>query len=296
MDNTASPSPTTPPFQFTLRQLMLAMGFACVIAASIYWLGPFLSTIAIVPISAITLAIYFYRKDQIERSNIALVFGGLLTVLLLPLSNRPEVPNGGCRNNLHNLALALQMYESTYGSLPPACVADASGRPMHSWRVLLLPYLEQKRIYDRYDFNEPWDGPNNSALAVELNRIWVYQCPTRKILGETSYVAVTGPQTMWPNDKSTKLSDVKDGTNKTIMLVEVHNSGIHWMEPRDLDFSQMPMAVNPPRGVGISSGHSVAGTDVVLANGVVKHLRNDTPSQSLRAWLTINGGEKVKEP
>ncbi len=71
----------------------------------------------------------------------------------------------------------------------------------------------------------------------------------------TSYVAVVGPNTIWPGRASTKLTDIRDGTANTAIVVEIVDSGIHWMEPTDLDMSTMAMSINPPEGVGISSSH-----------------------------------------
>ena len=69
-----------------------------------------------------------------------------------------------CPNNLKQIAIALQSYHDEYGSLPPPYVAAADGQPMHSWRVLLLPFLECEPLYRQYRFDEPWDGPNNRKL------------------------------------------------------------------------------------------------------------------------------------
>ena len=67
--------------------------------------------------------------------------------------------------------MAVANYHDTYGRFPAAYVADRDGRPMHSWRVLILPLLEQRTTYDAYDFAEPWDGPNNRRLADRVGRI-----------------------------------------------------------------------------------------------------------------------------
>jgi type II secretory pathway pseudopilin PulG len=69
-----------------------------------------------------------------------------------------------CLNNLRQIALALQNYRDDFGCFPPAYVADDAGKPMHSWRVLILPYMDRKEVYSQYNFNEPWDGPTNSRL------------------------------------------------------------------------------------------------------------------------------------
>src|SRR5262249_11551310 len=154
---------------------------------------------------------------------------------------------------------------------------------------------EQKNIYDQYDFNEPWDGPNNSQL--HHTKLRNYICPSDVApQTNTSYVVVTGPKTMWPGAKTTKMSDLKDGADSTIMLVEVHNSGIHWMEPRDLDLAQMSLAVNSAGGMSISSGHRRDWTNVVMASGQTKKLKNSTSPKALKAALTIAGGEKERLP
>ena len=96
------------------------------------------------------------------------------------------------------ILLALHNYHSEYNALPPAYVADANGKPMHSWRVLILPYMEQSALYNRYKFNEPWNGPNNITLLNSMPSI--FACPSRfsNPTNLTSYVAVTGPGTMFP--------------------------------------------------------------------------------------------------
>jgi prepilin-type processing-associated H-X9-DG protein len=168
---------------------------------------------------------------------------------------------------------------------------------MHSWRVLLLPYLDERNLYKQYRFDEPWDGPNNSQLHGE--RVRLYECPSdsHATRTETSYLAVTSPQTIWPGATTTKMSDIKDGPANTVLIVEAHHTGIHWMEPRDLDFATMPMTVNSTTGLSISSAHLPTGfANVVFADGHAERIANSTPSKSLRAALTISGKEREKLP
>src|SRR6476620_7242903 len=136
---------------------------------------------------------------------------GVLVALLLPAvqAAREAARRMQCSNHLKQIGLALQNYHDHYHSLPPAYVADADGKPMHSWRVLILPYLEQKALYDKYNFNEPWNGPNNSKLHNEVVR--VFCCPSRpgrQTNTETSYVVVTGPGTAWPADKPISFASI----------------------------------------------------------------------------------------
>ena len=294
MANGPSPPVDAPPrFQFTLRQLMAATAVACILAAICFWLGPGLGLLAIVPLGALTCAFYFLMRFRFSEAFVAALIGGAIACLLQPTVQKPHISQrtGRCIYNLRQIALALHQYHDMHGSFPPAYIADADGNPMHSWRVLLLPYLDERRIYKQYRFDERWDGPNNILL---IHSEWprVYGCPSSNWTGETNYVAVVGPQTIWPGTTTTKMSDIKDGAANTIMLVEVHNSGIHWMEPRDLDISQMSMAVNPPTGSGISSAHPGGRAYIALADGDTRAIDSTVPSKALRAALTIAGGEK----
>jgi Protein of unknown function (DUF1559) len=289
------------PFQFTLGQLMLAIGVVCLAAGTWYWLG--LWTVPFGGLLAVAVILLRYGRHGVAAAIAVLLVAISLTALLLPFFQySPDAHQwrNGCANNLHNIAIALQNYHADYGSFPPAYIADANGKPMHSWRVLILPYLEENAIYQQYDFNEPWDGPNNSSLAASVRRPSYLKCRKSTQPAATSYVAVVGPQTMWPGDKTTKMSDLKDGASNTIMLVEVHNSGIHWMEPRDIAFVPSSFAVNSPSGSGISSHHFLNNGDpcglVLTADGQVHLLPNSTSPATIRAALTIAGGEKTALP
>jgi Protein of unknown function (DUF1559) len=240
------------------------------------------------------------RRSNLPRIAVqfALVVGILafLFFLLLPVSrfgSREASRRMQCSNHLKQIGLALQNYHDDYQTLPPAYVADADGKPMHSWRVLILPYLGEKELYNKYDFSEPWNGPNNSKLHGEL--VHVFHCPSRSAPYEnrdTNYVAVTGPETTWPGEKAVGLASLTDGTSNTILVVEMTESGIHWMEPRDLEMAQMPMAVNPKGGQGISSDHPNVAL-ALFADGHIHALNTNTPADILRRLLTIADGESI---
>jgi prepilin-type processing-associated H-X9-DG protein len=142
-----------------------------------------------------------------------------------------------CGNNLKQIALALHNYHDTYGSFPPAFIADENGIPRHSWRVLLLPFVEAQGIYDQYDFSEPWDGPNNSKLLTRMPS--VYSCPSSPdgARGSTYYVAVVGAQTTWPGQKPGTRAAIADGMEHTVHVIE-SDYAVPWLEPRDASFEE----------------------------------------------------------
>ena len=181
----------------------------------------------------------------------------VLTALLLPsvstgVSSRHQRT---CRSNLTQIALALHNYHDTFGSLPPAVVYGPDGKPWHSWRVLVLPYVGAGNWNSHYRLDEPWNGPHNRQLAEKTSDLPLFRCPSEKatVPQTTSYLAVVGEGTMWPPHGAVAFGDVTDGTSNTILVVEVAGSDVHWMEPRDLeldtlDFASAGPAVRGPHG------------------------------------------------
>jgi len=199
----------------------------------------------------------------------------------------------GCEQNLHQIAIALHNYVDNYQCFPPAHISDSSGRPMHSWRVLLLPFLDQRELYDRYDFGEPWDGPHNAQLAQEYPTLEIFRCPQDTGSG-TSYAAIVGPHTAWPLDRSCSFQDMTDGTAQTLLVVEVYDSGIHWMEPRDLDAEQMAPRINTRGQLGISSGHEGLAC-VVFVDGHGETLSEALPAETLQLLIGRDDGQSTHE-
>ena len=187
------------------------------------------------------------------------------------------------------MALAVANYESTYGSLPPAYVLGPDGRPWHSWRVLILPFLEQSSIYERYRFDEPWDGPRNRELASLMPNIYKFSYYEKPGNVTTNYLAVVGAQTAWPGATPRKLTEIRDGTANTILVIENFGAGVHWMEPRDAEFDRMSFALDNP--LGLSSWLSPPA--IVTVEGYVRKTPRDMKPETLRALLTSDGGEPV---
>lgn len=205
-----------------------------------------------------------------------------------------EVPRRmQCGNNTKQIVLALQNYHDTYQVFPPAYFTDQAGKPTHSWRVLILPFMEEKPLYDRYRFDEPWDGPNNRKLHGEIVR--AYQCPsdTNPNRWETSYLAVIGKDYFFTGPTSRTMAEVTDGTAYTLAVVEVKHSGIHWMEPRDLHELQISPGINNPHGQGPCSCHA-NGAMGGYVDGHVELLINSLSPKTIRALLTVSGGEIIQ--
>jgi hypothetical protein len=213
-----------------------------------------------------------------------------------------------CISNLKQIGLGLLNYESKYGCFPPAYVADANGKPLYSWRVLLMAELDRTdgwfdgRLAGGFRFDEPWDSPNNCTLH-NLTLYTVLHCPSDPTTvgsTETNFVAVTGPGTVFPSDgTSRRLADVTDGPNNTLIVVEVVDAGIHWMEPKELEWGTMSFRLNDRPNPSVSSNHSFGqssypGPHVLTVDDMVTVLPRNLSPETLRALLTIAGGERIE--
>lgn len=164
---------------------------------------------------------------------LVLVCGGILWGILL----RPDAKRMSCLHNMKQIGLALHNYEAQYHSLPPAYTVDESGQRLHSWRTLILPYLNQNALYESIDLSKPWNDPVNQMAAGTA--IPTYSCPSSE--GDptmTSYVAIVDPSSVFPGDQATKLTfdAIPDGFGNTIMVAEVSaKDAVPWMSPNDID-------------------------------------------------------------
>jgi prepilin-type processing-associated H-X9-DG protein len=227
------------------------------------------------------------------------VLGGVLLVccggLVLPGLMLPAVQQAReaarrtqCMNNLKQIGLALHNYHDVYNTFPPGYVADDSGKPLHSWRVLILPYLGESQLYSEYDFSEPWDGPNNSRLLTRMPRVYV--CPSDPTGGgntTTAYAGVFGEQCAFRGAFPVRIADITDGASNTLLVGEADKAGIPWMKPEDIDVTKHPSLGD---GDGFSSYH-VGGVNFLLCDGSVRFISLDVNAETLKAIFTRSGND-----
>jgi prepilin-type processing-associated H-X9-DG protein len=224
-----------------------------------------------------------------------LIVPAVLIALLLPAvqAAREAARRAMCTNNLKQIGLAMMNYESTYGCFPPAAVYDPDGKPLLSWRVLLLPYMDQEVLYKRYHLNEPWDSPNNKPLGETT--LSVYQCPSEPELGiGTKYQVFVDPRAMFTGKPAgVTIRQITDGTSTTFLVVEARNP-VPWSKPEDLEIAPL----NDPT-LGVGSKHP-GGFNALMADGGVHFIKsgstNPVSSQLLQGLATRNGAEIVNVP
>lgn len=194
-----------------------------------------------------------------------------------------------CKNNLKQIGLALHNYHEEHGSFPPAYTTDVDGTPLHSWRTLILPYLDQKPLYETIDLSKPWNDPAN-AKAYASHMSW-HACPETEVPdSHTTYMALVGPGCAFQSGPPRKFRDIQDATSKTIQVVEVAAAdSVHWMDPRD---SANRFFLNPNATTVLSH---TGGFYVLLCDGTIRFLPKTLPKETRKALSTIAGREEVGE-
>lgn len=232
----------------------------------------------------------------------ALLAIGCSLYLLAPKTSatRAAAYRGQCAEHLKQIGLALQNYHSTHGTFPPAYLTDRRGRPAHSWRVVILPFLGEDALYKRYSFQEPWNGPTNRLLAEQMPD--AYRCPSSgRQSQQTSYLAVRGPRTMWPDGNCRNLAELNDPKDATLLVAEFEPTDVHWMAPEDTDFSQAVQLLSggdSERGVGHFHEdyffvHPPFGGNLLFADGSVRFHYYGLSQKLWTALLTIDDGRAI---
>jgi type II secretory pathway pseudopilin PulG len=209
----------------------------------------------------------------------ALAVGGIYVFR----SARQEARHQQQANNLKLAGLAIINANQVFGRLPHAVHKDKSGRPLSSWRFRVLPFLEA--IMEDVDYDARWDDGTNEINRRFINaEVFVYCCPwAKKSSGKlnTNIVAITGPGTAFDDDRDVRLEDLPPDL---ALLIEVADSGTHWMAPGDLDVRNVPAS--------ITRGILGAGVHVFFADGSVRFFRPDTPLEELKQFFTIEGARQ----
>lgn len=274
------------------------------------WNWPIITATTAVSIAGITIClakVYVGGTTREKREWIGgtLISGFLVWLILMicflpsEVYRRSESSRTQCKYNLKQVGLAMHNYHDADQHFPAA----ASGTPPVSWRVTLLPYLDQVATYNQYDKKLAWTDGTNRTLVMQ--RLGVYSCPSN-YLPQTSegfycsaYSMLTGPQTIGGNPNGTRLRDIMDGSSNTAMIVEACGAEIAWSEPRDVNIDQQPLGINfhsqrNGHSASLMSGYHM-GAHLLLCDGGVRWLAANTDPTVLQKLVKIDDAEVLDD-
>jgi hypothetical protein len=186
-------------------------------------------------------------------------------------------------NNLKQLVIAMHSYHDTHGRFPAAYTTDKDGKPLLSWRVHILPYIEQEALYKEFHLDEPWDSEHNKKLIPKMPRTYL---SSRKLpeAGLTTYLAPVGDATVFPGKDAIKITDITDGTSNTVMFLDADDEhAVIWTKPDDLK-------VDPKKPeAGLSTRHG-EGYLFAFADGSVRFVSTKIEKKSLGLIFARNSG------
>ncbi len=218
----------------------------------------------------------------------AVLTSPMAVALLLPAvqSARSAARRTASANNLKMIGLAMHMYHDVYKHFPAAYSTDQAGKPLLSWRVHLLPFVEEQALYEQFHLDEPWDSEHNKHLIARMPA--VYRSPaSRAEPGRTNYLGVRGQEMILAGAKGTGIAQVLDGTSNTIMVVEASDAAaVVWTRPDDFE----PTKEQPTKGLlGLYPG----GFNAAFCDGSVQFLPASIDPKTLWKLFTRAGGEAV---
>jgi hypothetical protein len=193
---------------------------------------------------------------------------------------------GTSANNLRQVALAMHNYHDIHGSFPAAATYSKDGKPLLSWRVAILPFIEQENLYQQFKLDEPWDSTHNKALLKQMPR--TYNVSADGAAGKayaTHYQVFAGKGSAFDGKRGRRIGEITDGTSNTIMVIEGAEP-VPWTKPEDLPF-------DPKKPLPKVGGLFPNGFNAAMCDASVRFIKNTIKESKLRALVTRNGGEVI---
>jgi hypothetical protein len=221
-----------------------------------------------------------------QGGSAVLSMGAISAGLLVPAVQkvREAASRTQDQNNLKQIALAMHIYHEANRAFPSAAICDNNGKPLLSWRVAILPYLEQDQLYKQFKLDEPWNSEHNRKLIPLMPKTYEIPAAPPKP-GETHYRVFVGGGAMFELNRKTRIADITDGTSNTLMIVETADS-VPWTKPEDIPYDAQKQL---PKLGGFFAG----GSNVAFGDASVRFLSATIPEVTLRALITRAGGEVI---
>ena len=200
-----------------------------------------------------------------------------------PLPSITEAMWKQSAENLKQLGLALHSYHDVNGHFPQNIV-DKDGKPLLSWRVHLLPFLEAEGLYKEFKQSEPWDSEHNKKLLEKMPKA-LAPVRVKPVAGQTYYQGFTGKDVIFRTDKPVSLLHIADGSSNTAMLVEA-GASVPWTKPEDLPFDSVK---DLPKLGGFFDG----AFNALLADGSVSRIKKNANASMVKLMVQMSDGQPI---
>ncbi|HMP79765.1 MAG TPA: DUF1559 domain-containing protein [Pirellulaceae bacterium] len=249
-----------------------------------------------------TLAIYnapdglrvVQRQTMPGTSPMIVLAFGMVSMVPMQIEMEHQMAHWESANNMRMLAIGMHNYHDAYRAFPAAANIDEQKQPLLSWRVHLLPFLDEQELYEQFRLDEPWDSDHNRSLIERMPRVFMH--PTMPIeMGRTPYLAVVGEDAAvtFPGDarvppRGVRIQDIHDGTSNTALVVEVNaEHAVVWTQPSDFDSQFDGELLQRLQGVWPDGRIQIVLADGSLWSG------NHLTERMLRMVMTRSGGEDI---
>ena len=189
-------------------------------------------------------------------------------------------------NNLKQIVLAMHNYHDTYNFFPAAAIYNKDGKALLSWRVAILPYIEQDNLYRQFKLDEPWDSDHNKALLKAMPKVYAPPPHVKtKEPNTTFYRVFVGNGAAFEGKEGLRIAEFTDGTSNTILVAEAGDA-VPWTKPDELPY-------DPNKPLPKLGGIFPEGSNAAFADGSVHFLKRTLSDKTLHALITRNGGEVI---
>jgi hypothetical protein len=191
------------------------------------------------------------------------------------------------QNNLKQIALAMHNYLATYNRFPAQAAYDKNGKPMLSWRVTILPYIEQQNLYNQFHLDEPWDSEHNKKLLAKMPKIYATPQDDKTVKEhKTYYQGFFGKGAFFEGKKGLRMpADFPDGTSNTFMIVEA-SKAVPWTKPEDIPYD--PAKPLPKLGLPGAAAFMAS-----LCDGSVRTCSHKISEKTLHLVIQRNDGMPI---
>lgn len=244
-------------------------------------------------------AVEYTTREAFPTLNpVALAPAAVAVLLPATQASRAAAQRSQSVNNLKQIGLAMHNFHSANDFFPPQATYGKNKKPLLSWRVALLPYLEQAALYNEFKQDEPWDSPHNKTLIARMPP--VFAIPGAKAeTGKTYYRGFSGQSALFESEQKdgtgVRIQSVTDGTSNTLGIVEAKEAVV-WTKPEEeIPFVANADPANAKNLLGMLGGHFAGGFNVLFLDGSVRFLKVTINPVILRALITRNGGEVIAQ-